>query len=154
MPSPLEQTRSRRRSSAARRVTEAAVIAVAFSAVSVPSVWTAAQASPAEHVVICHATGSKSHPYVQIAPSKEGVLDGHSKEIHQYVEDIIPPFDGFPGQNWNSDGMAIYASGCGSLGADPLPGMGAYGAVGMTALLGVAFGVALVRRRRTARSAA
>src|SRR5437762_3327177 len=65
------------------------------------------------HVTICHATGSKSHPFVEISPSAAGVFHGHVR--HQDARDIIPAFSfvehgatvSFAGQNLTK----IYASG-------------------------------------------
>ena len=62
-------------------------------------------------VTICHATGSKTNPYVVITPDASGVIDGHY--AHQDHRDIIPAFDyvgkdkvvhHFPGQNWTAEG--------------------------------------------------
>jgi len=70
-------------------------------------------------VTICHATGSKTNPYVVITPDASGVIDGHY--AHQDHRDIIPPFDyvgkdkvvhHFPGQNWTPEGQAIFNNGC------------------------------------------
>ena len=72
----------------------------------------------AEHVTICHRTGSASNPYVQISPSAAGVYNGHL--AHEQVGnglggDIIPPFE-WQGQtyskNWNAAGRAIWNNGC------------------------------------------
>ena len=74
-----------------------------------------------DHVVICHATGSKNGDgFVQIAPSASGVVKGHDK--HQDDRDIIPPFSYAgkygsdaalaAGQNWNAANSAAYANGC------------------------------------------
>jgi hypothetical protein len=70
-------------------------------------------------VTICHATGSKTNPYVVITPDAAGVIDGHY--AHQDHRDIIPAFDyvgkdkvvhHFPGQNWTAEGQAIFNNGC------------------------------------------
>src|SRR5438270_13753604 len=70
-------------------------------------------------VTICHATGSKTNPYVRITPDAAGVVAGHA--AHQDMRDIIPPFDykdsggnlhHFPGQNWDAQHQAIYNNGC------------------------------------------
>ena len=70
-------------------------------------------------VTICHATGSKTNPYVVITPDASGVIDGHY--AHQDHRDIIPAFDyvgkdkvvhHFPGQNWTAEGQAIFNNGC------------------------------------------
>jgi len=69
-------------------------------------------------VTICHATGSRSNPYVQITPNANGVISGHVS--HQDSRDIIPSFTyndhgstkNFPGQNWDANGQAIFNNGC------------------------------------------
>ncbi|MBA3757413.1 hypothetical protein H0X09_00915 [Candidatus Saccharibacteria bacterium] len=72
-------------------------------------------------VKICHATGSESNPYVEITLNARGVINGHVGHDHQNGEDIIPPFEymdknketkNFPGQNWNTNGQAIYNNHC------------------------------------------
>lgn len=69
----------------------------------------------ADHVTICHATGSSSNPYVQISPSASGVFNGHLGKSHQDGRDIIPPFE-YKGktysQNWDATGQAIWKNGC------------------------------------------
>ncbi|QNF93488.1 hypothetical protein [Janibacter sp. YB324] len=92
----------------------------------------AAQAAPAEHVTICHATGTPDtagNGYVVISPSKNGVIKGHANwDFKNHVvgdnghaADIIPPFDyednkgvarSFPGQNWDTEGQTIWRGGC------------------------------------------
>jgi hypothetical protein len=65
-------------------------------------------------VTICHATGSQTNPFVVISPAAEGVVEGHY--AHQDQRDIIPPFTfdekNYPGQNWDSEGKAVYDHGC------------------------------------------
>ena len=69
---------------------------------------------PNSHVTICHATGSKTNPYVKISPSVAGILNGHLK--HQDHRDVVPPFtfrgQTYPGQNWTADGQTFLAGGC------------------------------------------
>jgi hypothetical protein len=69
----------------------------------------------ADHVTICHATGSASNPFVQISPSASGVFNGHLGQSHQDGRDIIPPFE-YKGQtysqNWDATGQAIFKNGC------------------------------------------
>ena len=64
-------------------------------------------------VTICHATGSRTNPYVVITPSAAGIVNGHLK--HQDQRDIVPPFT-FRGrtysQNWTTSGQAVFAAGC------------------------------------------
>lgn len=53
----------------------------------------AANADPAGKVIICHATGSETNPYVLIEVS-ENALNGHFRDGHQMGEDIINPPNG------------------------------------------------------------
>jgi hypothetical protein len=88
---------------------------------AVPVLITRAAASRTTHTVrsadarvtICHATGSRSHPYVRISPSVAGVVNGHLK--HQDHRDIVPPFT-FRGhsyaQNWTPATAQFLAAGC------------------------------------------
>lgn len=74
-------------------------------------------------VEICHATASRTNPYVQNAPNASGTLNGHTGHTGPlYVVggpagwgDIIPPFTfngtTYPGMNWPS-GKAIFDNGC------------------------------------------
>ena len=64
-------------------------------------------------MTICHATGSKSHPFVVISPSSSGVFHGHMG--HQVQEDVVPTFT-FNGltlsQNWSAQGQRDADSPC------------------------------------------
>jgi len=75
-------------------------------------------------VTICHATGSQTNPFVVITPAAEGVISGHY--AHQDERDIIPPFtfDGtnYPGQNWDSEGKAVFEHDCKVPGGTGTPG--------------------------------
>jgi hypothetical protein len=87
---------------------------------------------PADHVKICHATGSRNHPYVLISPSVAGIVNGHLR--HQDQRDVVPPFI-FRGrtysQNWTTEGQAFLAGGCvGTLSAPPPPVVGGGGGGG------------------------
>ena len=69
--------------------------------------------APAGKVVICHRTNSRQNPYVQITVSEDSIdkkngHDTHDGPIFPAANwgDIIPPFTGFPGQNWPA-GAAI-----------------------------------------------
>ena len=69
--------------------------------------------TPPDHrVTICHATGSATNPYVVITPAKAAVINGHGGDWHQDARDIIPPFEGFAGLNWDAEGQAIFNAGC------------------------------------------
>lgn len=74
-----------------------------------------------EKVTLCHATGSKTHPYVRITVSAAGAFNGHLG--HQDGRDIIPTFT-YQGkqysQNWDAAGQAIYNNNC----HDCKPGQG------------------------------
>lgn len=59
-------------------------------------------------ITVCHATGSESNPFVSVTVSKNAVLNGHGG----HAGDIIPPFDGFEGQNWTATGQDIYNNVC------------------------------------------
>ena len=76
------------------------------------------------HVTICHRTGSRTNPYIQISPDVEGVVNGHMD--HEQTGnglggDIIPFFE-FMGQTYSKNldtdfgggllGRDILANGC------------------------------------------
>jgi hypothetical protein len=89
--------------------------ALSFSA---PVYATNGNSNAGNKVTICHATGSKTNPYVRISPNANGVVAGHA--AHQDERDIIPTFlyndhgtnKTFPGQNWDNSGQATYNNGC------------------------------------------
>jgi len=59
------------------------------------------------HVTACHATGSRTNPYVVISPSVSGTFHGHYR---QHERDIIPPFhyqENTYSLNWGADGRAV-----------------------------------------------
>ncbi len=70
---------------------------------------------PAQKVSICHSAAGKKFVSIEVAVA--AALNGHSS---QHEEDIIPPFKyrdkgeekTFPGQNWGSEGQAIFNNGC------------------------------------------
>ena len=69
-----------------------------------------ASAAPKGHiaVTICHSTG-QGKGFVQITVDASAVnFRGHG----DHALDIIPPVNGFPGLNWNSQGSTTYANGC------------------------------------------
>jgi hypothetical protein len=58
-------------------------------------------------ITICHATGSESHPYVELD------VDFHAVKEHAWHDDdIIPAGKKWDGKNWDEDGRAIYYNGC------------------------------------------
>ena len=107
--------------------------AIVFGALMVLSaIAGAALAAPAEKVTICHANNAATNPYVQqdvplssvdgegnndhtlhtgpVAVSEEHAAQLKADDIEW--GDIIPPFGGFPGLNWDETGQAIYENGC------------------------------------------
>ena len=90
--------------------------------------WASPGPGPNTHVTICHATGSRTNPYVMISPSVAGIVNGHLK--HQDHRDVVPPLT-FRGQtysqNWTSAGQAFLAGGCAGTFA---PGSGGGGSGG------------------------
>ncbi|MEK6976228.1 MAG: hypothetical protein AABY18_07790 [Candidatus Thermoplasmatota archaeon] len=75
-----------------------------------------------DELLICHATGSESNPYVIVPASAAGVYNGHLGLDHQEGEDIIPPFtyqDQPYSQNWDAQGQAIFDAACGIEGDCP-----------------------------------
>jgi hypothetical protein len=85
--------------------------------------------APVETLTICQATGLDGHPYrpldVGIAP------DGSIRNIDQ-SRDIVPPYSyggrGHAGDNWTTDGRAVWYTGCqagSSLSSAPPPAVGA-----------------------------
>lgn len=68
-------------------------------------------------VTLCHATSSKTNPYVLITVDRNAVLKkGHGSHTGGLYPtkgwgDIIPPFDDYAGLNWPG-GQAILDSGC------------------------------------------
>jgi len=83
-----------------------------------PLVGAQGNSNAGENVTICHATSSQTNPYVQNSPNKNGIVNGHGKNLDD--NDIIPSFTyndhgttkTFPGQNWDDQGQAIYNNGC------------------------------------------
>ena len=72
-------------------------------------------ASPGHSVVICHATGSPSHPYVQL--DVDIASNGYLASAHDIqAGDVIPPYDygafHFPGRNRTTQGQDIWLADC------------------------------------------
>ena len=90
-----------------------AVVALAASAFALSG---SAATAAATKVTICHRTNSDTNPYVQISPSANGVLNGHSKHDDPFIwapglkasgqkwGDIIPAFGSYPGLNLTTEG--------------------------------------------------
>lgn len=77
------------------------------------------QAAPAEapeRVEICHAAGPG---YGAEEVSSSSILNGQGHSGH--AGDIIPPFEGFAGLNWDATGQAVYAAGCDAAAVGPNP---------------------------------
>jgi len=76
-----------------------------------------------DHVTICHATGSSSHPFVVISPSASGVFHGHMG--HQDLRDVIPTFT-YGGQmlslNWTAQSQSLFNAGCSTESKTTVPG--------------------------------
>jgi hypothetical protein len=93
-------------------------VTVAALSFGTPVYATNGNSNAGNNVTICHATGSKTNPYVKISPNANGVVSGHA--AHQDERDIIPGFHyndhgtnkTFPGQNWDTNGQATYNNGC------------------------------------------
>ncbi len=119
------------RSHLGRRLAWLGVVGLTAAALLAPSA-TAIAADPKTEIIICHATGSQSHPYEVNSPSidSNGYDDagGHAAPAHQGPVwfpgitvawgDIIPPYDfapanfHFPGYNWTAEGQAIFNNDC------------------------------------------
>lgn len=69
-----------------------------------------------DQVEICHAAGSS---YGAEEVSSSSILNGQGHAGHR--GDVIPPFDGFAGLNWDAAGQALYAAGCDPAAVGPNP---------------------------------
>jgi hypothetical protein len=99
-----------------------ATAVIAGSAVLLGGFATPASAAPPEKVVICHATASDTNPYVSEEVSSESILniDGHGANGIN-AGDIIPPFEGYDGQNWDATGQSIWNNDCAVPGVEETP---------------------------------
>ena len=72
-------------------------------------------------ITICHATSSATNPFVSVTINLKA-LNGHTGAQHTHL-DIVPVNDGdiMPqGQNLTDANLAILASGCATVGVDPV----------------------------------
>jgi hypothetical protein len=120
----------------ARRALVAVLLLTGLAlATASPTSATKPDSSGTHKVTICHRTNSDSNPYTVITvdySAANGSLGngnndhtGHTgppwspglKASHTKWGDIIPPYTysagTFPGMNWDAQGQAIYAAGCG-----------------------------------------
>lgn len=73
--------------------------------------------NPGNKVTLCHATGSKTNPFVEISPNANGAVSGHAK----HEDDIIPVFDyNDHGQTVRFPGLNLYTNYNGFTGAQVL----------------------------------
>ncbi|HET8812312.1 MAG TPA: hypothetical protein VFM67_06935, partial [Gaiella sp.] len=118
----------RRRVPRSRRAAAILLTAAVVGAAAVSSTLSAIAAPPTK-VPICHATSSRTNPYVAEEPAiaNNGDLAGghlnHTGPVFPGPDwgDIIKPYDyvdengeeqNFPGYNWDEDGQAIHNNGC------------------------------------------
>jgi len=88
-------------------------------------------------VTICHRTASHTNPYVEITVDQSAIFNngivpnGHGTHTGPIFPatgpdgkwgDIIPPFDGYPGQNFTTQGQAILNNHCNIPGPPPTTG--------------------------------
>jgi len=85
----------------------------------VGKIYAGTDANPQNDVRICHSAGG-SGTYTNPTVNANGSVDGHAGGSHQNGNDIIPSFywqedesiNFFPGQNWDTQGQAIWNNGC------------------------------------------
>jgi hypothetical protein len=102
------------RRSTRRRIATGTAAITAIPAILLASALPAS-AAPDDKVTWCHATGSETHPYVEITVSAAAAYNGHlgkGRGDHQDGDDIIPRFE-FRGEKYGPQGdWAILAAGC------------------------------------------
>jgi len=91
---------------------------------------TATKPNPEHKVIVCHATadfikGERKYVRVNVDIASSGYVQGGHHDLddpdtlgakHARGGDIIPPYQygdfAYPGQNWTSEGQAIWSNGC------------------------------------------
>ncbi|MEO6019793.1 MAG: hypothetical protein ABIP45_06050 [Knoellia sp.] len=96
----------------ARRLTSAAFGLTLIGGMGVAFAG-AAQADPNKNITICHATASKSNPFVVITVDSASIVKKNGHDQHQKRRDVIPPFTylpdnkntpvSYPGLNWHEN---------------------------------------------------
>ena len=64
-------------------------------------------------ITICHATSSEENPFVQQTVNSNSITNpgGHGNSGIN-AGDIIPPFDGYAGNNWTPENEIIWHNNC------------------------------------------
>lgn len=75
-----------------------------------------ALAESPDQVEICHAAGGG---YSSNEVSSSSIVNGQGHAGH--TGDVVPPFEGFAGLNWDAAGQALYAAGCDPAAVGPNP---------------------------------
>jgi LPXTG-motif cell wall-anchored protein len=106
-----------------------AITTTAGTAGTPPDRGNGAPPSPGPHkVTLCHATGSRTNPYVAITVDDDAIVreghGGHAGPLfapdlpdHEAWGDVVPAFDFGPGavyggDNWSDAGRQLLAAGC------------------------------------------
>ena len=61
-------------------------------------------------VEICEGSSGSSHSYRSMNVSSDVVMSTSGHDAHKY--DIIPPFEGYPGKNWDKEHREVYSHDC------------------------------------------
>jgi hypothetical protein len=61
-------------------------------------------------VIICEETGNREHPHRQITVDDDAIVNTDGHDGHK--DDIIPPFAGYSGKNWDSSHRETYDNDC------------------------------------------
>jgi LPXTG-motif cell wall-anchored protein len=95
-----------------RALVVAAVALLGVAAVATASSDGADACHSNEKVTICHATSSETNPYTQITVDQSSIINLDPNGHGTHERDIIPPFNGFTGQNWDAAGQAVWNNDC------------------------------------------